>query len=45
MRKTIKIILLIIAIMLILNGIFGLLGIESPIIDFFRETFPIIFGS
>ncbi len=45
MRKTIRIIILVIGLLLVLNGILGMLDIENPIIDFFRDAFPLIFGA
>ena len=44
MRKTIRIILIVLAIGFLVDGLFGLLDVQSPIIDFYRELLPGIFG-
>ena len=44
MRKKIRIVLIILAVAFLIDGLFGLFDIQSPIIDFYRELLPSIFG-
>lgn len=44
MRKLIRIVLIILAVAFLVDGLFGLLDIQSPFIDFYRDLLPSIFG-
>lgn len=44
MRKTIRIIIIILALAFVVDGLFGLLGVTGPFIDFYRDLIPGLFG-
>lgn len=44
MRKIIRVILVFLAVFFLIDGLLGILDIQSPIIDFYRDLLPGIFG-
>ena len=44
MRKIIRIVIIVLAGVFLFDGIVGLLDIQGPFIDFYREFFPRLFG-
>lgn len=44
MRKVIRIVLIVLAVAFLVDGLLGLLDVQSPIIDFYRDFLPGLFG-